>query len=210
MINSLNIILFIAASFLLIVGNEIIKRKFSLPVYVTRKFAHFGGSLIAFISPLFLSTIEIIVVSIIFALILFFTRRTKLFSSIHAVDRNTLGEVFLPVGVILCAIFFLPQDIKAFQFGILIMGISDGLAGLIGEGLGKHYFKLFNKRKSIEGVCIFLLTSLLLTFIFSPHFDYRILIIAIILTVVEFFLEFGLDNIALPILGAYLMQFLLR
>jgi phytol kinase len=89
------------------------------------------------------------------------------------------------------------------------MGISDGLAGLIGEGFGKHHLKLFSKRKSIEGVFTFLLTSLILTFIFFPHFDYRILGIAIILTVTEFFLEFGLDNLVLPILGAYLINFLL-
>lgn len=209
MIISLNIILFIAISFLLIAGNEVMKRKFSLPVYITRKFAHFGGALIAFLSPLFLSQKEVIVVSVIFALVLFSTRTTTLFSSIHAVKRNTLGEVFLPIGVALCAIFFLPQDIKAFQFGVLVMGICDGLAGLIGETFGKHYFKLFNRRKSIEGTLTFFLSSLILTFVFFSHFDYRVLGIALILTVVEFFLEFGLDNLVLPLLGAYLIAFLL-
>ncbi|MSU54486.1 MAG: hypothetical protein EXS48_01420 [Candidatus Staskawiczbacteria bacterium] len=206
---SLNLIIFILASSFLIIGNEFIKRRFSLPVYITRKMAHFGGAFIAFLSPLFLSQKEIILISIIFAIVLFLTRRTKLFSSIHAVNRDTLGEVFLPIGVLLCALFFLPQDIKSFQFGILIMGLSDGLAGLVGEGFGKHYFKLFNSRKSVEGTSVFLLSSLLLTFIFFPHFDYRILVISIVLTLVEFFLEFGLDNLILPILGACLIQLLL-
>ena len=205
----LNLIIFILASSFLIVGNEFIKRRFSLPVYITRKMAHFGGAFIAFLSPLFLSQKEVILISIIFGVVLFLTRRTKLFSSIHAVNRDTLGEVFLPIGVLLCALFFLPQDIKSFQFGILIMGLSDGLAGLIGEGFGKRYVKLFNSRKSVEGAAVFLLSSLLLTFIFFPHFDYRILVISIVLTLVEFFLEFGLDNLILPILGACLIQLLL-
>lgn len=206
---SLNFIFFILASSCLIVSNEFIKRKFSLPVYITRKMAHFGGALIAFFTPLFLSQKEVISISVIFAVVLFLTRRTSLSSSIQVVKRNTLGEVFLPMGVALCALFFLPQDIKSFQFGILIMGISDGLAGLIGEGFGKHYFKLFNSRKSIEGTCIFFLTSLILTFLFTSWFDYRILIIPLILTIVEFFLEYGLDNLALPIVGAYLIHFLI-
>src|SRR3989344_7897955 len=188
---SLNLIIFILASSCLIVGNEFIKRKFSLPVYITRKIAHFGGALIAFISPLFLNQKEIIIIGIIFAIILFFTRRTKLFSSIQAVSRATFGEIFLPMGVALCALFFLPDDIKSFQFGVLIMGVSDGLAGLIGESFGKHYFKIMNSRKSIEGACIFFGTSLILTFLFASGINYGILAIPLILTVVEFFLEYG-------------------
>lgn len=206
---SLNLTYFILASSCLIVGNEFVKRKFSMPVYITRKIAHFGGAFIAFLAPLFLSQKEIIILSTIFILVLFFTRRTKLFSSIQAVDRNTFGEVFLPMGIALCALFFLPADVKSFQFGILIMGISDGLAGLIGEGFGMHYFKLFTSRKSIEGTCIFFLTSLILTFLFASEIDYRILTIPLFLTAVEFFLEYGLDNLVLPIVGAYLIHFFL-
>lgn len=206
---SLNLIIFILASSCLIVSNEFIKRRFSLPIYITRKIAHFGGALIAFLSPLFLSQKEIILLSLIFAVVLFLTRRTKFFSSIQGVDRDTLGEVFLPMGVALCAFFFLPAEIKSFQFGILVMGVSDGLAGLIGEGFGRRYFKLFNSRKSIEGTCVFFLTSFVLTVLFASNFDYRILVIPLILTIVEFFLEYGLDNLALPILGAYLIHFLI-
>jgi dolichol kinase len=209
MIISLNLAYFILASLCLVVSNELIKRRFSLPVYLTRKIAHFGAALIAFLSPFFLNLREIILISIIFAIVLFLTRRTSFFSSIHGVKRNTLGEVFLPIGVLLCALFFLPQDIKSFQFGILIMGVSDGLAGLIGEGFGKHYFKLFNSRKSIEGTCIFFITSLALTYLFVSGFDYRILVVSLFLTIVEFFLEYGLDNLALPILGACLIHFLM-
>jgi len=206
---SLNLIIFILASSCLIVSNEFIKRKFSLPVYITRKMAHFGGALIAFLSPLFLSRKEVILISLIFVVVLFLTRGTKLFSSIHAVNRNTLGEVFLPMGVALCAFFFLPAEIKSFQFGILVMGLSDGLAGLIGEGFGKRYFKLFNSRKSIEGTCVFFLTSFVLTVVFASTFDYRIIVIPLILTLVEFFLEYGLDNLALPVIGAYLIHFII-
>ena len=206
---SFNLIFFIVATFCLIIGNELIKRKFLLPVYVTRKMAHFGGALMVFLSSFFLTQGEIILFGLVFVVALLLTRHTNIFSSIQAVKRKTFGEVFLPMGVILCALFFLPQDVKSFQFGILIMGISDGLAGLIGEGFGKHYFKLFNSRKSIEGTSIFFLTSLILTVIFTSGIDYKILAIPLILTSTEFFLEYGLDNLVLPTIAAYLIHLIL-
>ncbi len=203
------LLLFIAISFIFLISNEFLKRRFLISTHITRKIAHIGAAFIAFISPLFLNRSEIITLSLIFIVVMFLTRGTNFFSSIQAVKRRTLGEIFLPLGVILCAIFFLPYKIKAFQFGILIMGISDGFAGLIGEEFGKHYFKIFNSRKSIEGTCIFFATSLILTFLFISGFDYRILIIPLILTIIEFFLEYGLDNLILPILSAYLIHFLI-
>ncbi len=203
----LDLVLFIVVTFSLIGCNELIKRKFSLPVYVTRKMTHFGGAFIAYASSFFLTKSEIIILCGVTALVLFCTRGTNIFSSIQSVKRSTLGEVFFPLGVILCALFFLPQDITFFQYGILIMGISDGLAGLVGEWIGTHYFKLFDKRKSIEGTSTFFITSLFLTFLFSPHLSYGVFLIPLILTCTEFFLEYGLDNLVLPITAAYLIGF---
>jgi len=200
--------LFILASVFLIVGIEYLKRTLSLPVLLTRKAAHMGGALIAFLSPLFLNQKEIIIISILFAVALYFTRRTSFFSSIHAVNRTTLGEVFLPLGVLLCALFFLPEETSAFQFGVLVMGISDGLAGLIGERFGTHRIQLFNSKKTIEGTGVFFITCLILTFFFIPGIDYRLLMIPLILTTMEFFLEYGLDNLMLPIAASSLIRFL--
>lgn len=85
------------------------------------------------------------------------------------------------------------------------MGISDGLAGLIGEGLGKHKIKILGGGKTVEGSCVFFLTSLTLTTLFASGLGHKALLAAFILTAVEFFLEYGLDNLALPVLAGYLL-----
>ena len=148
-------------------------------------------------------------VSIIFAVVLLVGRRYGIFSAIHSVERDTFGEVFLPLGVAFSALLFLPHSMGAFQFGVFVMGISDALAGLAGERFGRHHIKFLSNRKSLEGSLVFFLSSLILTFLFVQGFDYRILVIPLILTGVEFFLEYGLDNLILPIAGAYLIQALL-
>lgn len=205
MIISTNLIIFTIISFLLIFGTEVIKRKLFIPVYLTRKIAHFGGASIGLLMPLFLNQKQIILICIIFALILATTKRTQIFSSIQGVKRATLGEVFLPLGVALCALFFIPENIKSFQFGVLIMGVSDGLAGLIGERFGRNPFRILGIKKTIEGTLIFFVTSLALSLYFASSFEYIILAVPLILTASEFFLIYGVDNLVLPILGAFLI-----
>jgi len=201
--------LLILTSCAFILGTEVMKRKFSIPTVLTRRLIHIGTAIVAGISPLFVTQEEIIFVSIIFAVVLLVGRRYGIFSAIHSVERDTFGEVFLPLGVAFSALLFLPHSMGAFQFGVFVMGISDALAGLAGERFGRHHIKFLNNRKSLEGSLVFFLSSLILTFLFVQGFDYRILVIPLILTGVEFFLEYGLDNLILPIAGAYLIQALL-
>lgn len=188
---------------------EFLSRKYLIPSAVSRKVSHIGAALAVFVMPIFLTKNEIILIGISFAILLFLTRRTNIFSSIHSVERLTFGEIFLPLGVILCAVLFLPEKRLAFQFGILIMGISDALASLIGERFGKHIIKIFGHKKSIEGSLAFFISALIITFFFVYKLDYRILFIPIILTIVEALSVAGLDNFILPVIGAYLIQFLM-
>ena len=204
----LALILFIVLILFFIILIEIVSRKYSIPSSVSRKLSHIGGALAVAVMPIFLSRNEVIIVGIFFVILLFSTRRTNIFSSIHSVERLTFGEIFLPLGVILCAVLFLPDKRLAFQFGILIMGISDALASLIGERFGKHIIKVLGHKKSVEGSVAFFVSALIITFFFIYKLDYRILFIQIILTIVELLSVAGLDNFILPVIGAYLIQFL--
>ncbi len=88
------------------------------------------------------------------------------------------------------------------------MGISDASAAIFGEKFGKHAIKIFGHKKSFEGSLAFLISSMVVMLFFIHKLDYNILLIPIILTLIELFFIFGLDNLVLPLAGAYLIQFL--
>lgn len=205
----MSLVFFVVISCVLIGGVEIVKRNFSLSANVTRRVTHIGSALIAATAPLFLNQIIIVSACLLFAAAIFIGRQTTFFSSIHSVERKSFGDVYLPLGEAISAVVFLPHSVAAFQFGVLVMGISDPSAGLIGEKYGKHKIRFFGSTKSIEGSAVFFICTLILTLFFVPVFSYQLIIIAAILTIVEFLAIYGLDNLVLPILGAFLIQFLI-
>ena len=205
----MKLILLIVISSSLILGMEILKRKFSLSVVLTRRAIHISTATVAAIAPLFVTKQQLIFVCILFAGVLFAGRKHRLFSAIQSVERHTFGEIFLPLGVAVTAFFFLPDSILAFQFGILIMGVSDAIGGLVGERFGKHIFMILGNKKSLEGSLVFFGCSLILTYLFYPIFGHNLFLIPLILTVIEFGFIYGLDNLVLPIVAAYLINFLI-
>ena len=204
----MKLVLLVLISCTLIGSIELLKRKFFLPTSITRRIIHIGTASVVGVAPLFVNQSEIDLVSIIFAVGLLYARRHQIFSAIHSVERTTFGEVCLPLGVALAALFFLPDNLMAFQFGIFVMGISDPLAGIIGERFGKHHFVFFNNKKSLEGSLAFFASTIILALFFLP-LGYNIILIAAALTLIEFLMVYGLDNLTLPIVGALLIQMVL-
>ena len=60
----------------------------------------------------------------------------------------------------------------------------------------------------MEGSVAFFVVSLVLTAIFVPLISYKLILVPAILTLVELCFVYGLDNLVLPIVGAYLIQML--
>lgn len=84
------------------------------------------------------------------------------------------------------------------------MGISDALAGFVGERWGRKTISIFNTQKTILGAIVFYFSSLVITLILAPQLLPIVFIIPFILTMVEFTLVFGLDNLILPIVAGLL------
>jgi phytol kinase len=206
----MTLVLLTAISTTFILGAEFIKRKYSVSVDITRRLIHIGTATVAVIAPLYVTKEILVLVSLIFAGVLFVGRTYNLFSAVHSVKRYTFGEVYLPLGVAITALIFLPQNIQAFQYGVLIMGISDAVGGFIGEKFGKHTLKIFQNNKTLEGSISFFLCSVIITTIFYPVFGYWLVIIPLVLTFVEIIFVYGLDNLVLPIIAAYLFQFFIK
>lgn len=192
-----------------IAGGEIVKRKFAIPASYTRRIIHIGTASVAGAAPFFVSRDELVLICGVFMIVLFLGRPSGMFSAIHAVERHTFGDLYLPMGVAVAAMLFLPASLTAFQFGVFVMGISDPLAGLVGEKFGKHSFAISGNNKSLEGSLAFFISTLVLTLLFASASGYPVILIPAILTLVEFSLVYGLDNLALPIIGAYLFQLLI-
>ena len=207
-------LIYSAFGFFIILGiAESLKKFFHLPSDITRKIAHILSSILAFFLPYYLSRVELIILSILIATVLFITKNSKIFKSIHGIERATFGEIYFPLSLGLLAVFFLPSHLRAAQFGLLVLGFSDAMASIIGESFGKHFIYIKGHKKSFEGSAAFFITTCILIVIFFPSASFTVYLVgilcAIILTLLELALIYGLDNLFLPILAATLFQYVL-
>jgi dolichol kinase len=143
-------------------------------------------------------------VNFIFAGLLLVGRNTTYFSSIQTTSRKTYGDVYFPLGIIAAAVILLPDNVTAFQYGVAIMGISDALAGFVGERWGTKTISILGNPKTLTGAIVFYISSLIITLIFAPQLVLIVLVLPLILTTVEFMLVYGLDNLILPVVAGLL------
>lgn len=190
----------------LLASCEVIRRLFGATNEMTRKTAHFGGAAIALVAPLLLPKAGVVLLGLTFAALLLVTKRTALLDSVHKADRVTLGEVFLPLGVSSAALLFLPDRLGHYLFGMLIMGLADGLAGIIGKRWGRHRLVLFGIRKTWEGTLTFFMSTALIVSLVTPLTLGPLALVCLLLTVVEFVSVRGLDNLTLPIAAGILLS----
>ena len=200
----MNIAFFIILSLILLVLVEVLKRKSFISNDLSRRLAHIGAGAINIVAPLFVSHVAIIIVNVLFAGLLLVGRNTDYFSSIQTTNRKTYGDVYFPLGIIVATVVLLPDNVTAFQYGVAIMGISDALAGYVGERWGRKTVFIFNNPKTLLGALVFYTSSLVITFIFVPQLLLVVFIPPLALTTTEFILVHGLDNLVLPVLAGVL------
>ncbi len=174
---------------------------------LNRKAIHALSAVIICFFPYFFTIKQIVFISLLFAFIFLLSRYFN-FLPIIKVKRIGLGEVFYPLGVLISALAFLPQgEVLAFQFGILVLGISDAMANVLGDLYGVHRIDFYWSKKSLEGSFFFFLSTFLILLNFA-NFDisniFIYFILSLVLTFLEFLLFFGLDNLVLPLLSSYL------
>jgi phytol kinase len=185
---------------------EGLQRKFDLKFETSRKLAHISSGIIVFFFPYYLSVSEIIALSAVFAVSLIISKFFNILPSIHKVERRTFGEIFFPLGIGICAFYFLPDEPLSFQFGIMVLTFSDSLAALVGEKFGRHKVVIFNHTKTLEGSMTFYASTVVLMLIMAPNLNMSTLLIillyAMLLSGLELILTLGLDNLLLPVISA--------
>ena len=189
----------ILAIFLIIFGFYISVEKFKLkfkidPEY-TRKIAHILSGLGAIIFSGVISKNEFIFLTFVFLIIFIASYKYNIFKSFHLIKRKSYGEIFYPLSLIVLALFLYDQRLY-FMIGILLLAISDAVAGLVGRLFAK------DKKTDIGSLAFFIVSFaiLLLGFGFVDA-----LLIAIILVVVERISPYGFDNLTIPL--SYLVMF---
>lgn len=179
---------------------QLLSRRLPVAPEVLRKLVHIGGALLAVPLPLVLSYREIVVLGLLFAALMTISRRRRIFSAVHDVDRRTYGEILFPLGVAVLAAAFPHRE--PYVYGVLVLGLADGLAALVGTRYGRMRLP---GGKSVWGSATFFVVALAAALaLVGP--SYVALVAAVALTATEAGLRHGFDNLVVPGLAALLLS----
>jgi phytol kinase len=175
---------------------------------ITRKIIHIGGGVVSAMLPLFVPFEVAIILSVLFVIFIFLSENYRYFHSIHNINWKSQGAILFPISMLFIAMFVWEKDVLAFSGAMLILGLSDGLASLVGRTWGRHEYYIATQ-KSYEGSLVFFISTL---FVFSGFllvkgaFGFLPLFIAflasLILTAVEGISRNGWDNLFLPLIAS--------
>ena len=137
-------ILYLFAIGLLLIFNELIYRRLGLKGEITRKFAHFTATLSTVTFPyLFTDHRYVLVLALIFFIILFISRNGTQLKSIHDIERKSVGSYLLPLSIYLTFLISNLLDNKLlYILPIIILAVSDPMAGILGINLKKNNHKI--------------------------------------------------------------------
>lgn len=186
---------------------EAVKRSTNIPATVTRKFMHVSSAVVSMWLPTYLTPLWILVLAGTFSIALTASKLLKVLSSIHDVPRKTWGEVVFPLGIGLSAwlLYLSPWApdspnlaTNAYRFGLLTTGVLDLVAELGGQiPSPKLWFG-----KSVAGSLSFFGVGIMLCLALGMPLSWSLIAAVAGLTASESLLGNGLDNLALPSLGA--------
>ena len=215
---SLNFLLMSGVYLLLFGGTEAVKRLGGVSPVLTRKMLHIASALLACVLPFLISPVEICLMGLLFAGTLALSKYLKILSSIHDVPRKTWGEVVFPLGISLVTgyvYFFRAEEVgihtwggpnfegdEGYFFGMLVLGFLDVGAEWGGKIPSLKWPGMAGK--SLAGSLTFFLLGIGLGLLFGLPIHLTFLIGLLLLTILEAYLAYGLDNLFLPLGGAML------
>lgn len=187
----------------LIVIGEYLRKVHLLQAEVTRKFIHISVASFAASWPFFLEWNQVYLMSMLMLVGIGLSRFLHLFRAIHGVKRRTWGELFFAISIGVAAM--LGQNEWAFAAAMLVMGVADGFAALVGTLIDNtHRYKIFGHVKSREGTLTFFVFSLIILAVCSvlgdlPVSPLELLGIAVATMMLENVSVSGTDNLFVPL-----------
>jgi dolichol kinase len=189
--------------------------RFGASAEVSRKSVHVSTCLVIAAFPLFgIDQHQLLLIAAGCFIALALLRGTVLMRAIMAVERQSYGDLMLPLSVVAVAAMGFPYP--ALLAAYLVLGISDTLASLIGSAYGRRRYTLLGHAKSYVGSAAFLVSALAIlgsVALFAGLSPMAALITALsvgaALTLVEALSHKGVDNFFVPLIAAVLLQQLL-
>lgn len=131
---------------------------------------------------------------------------------VYQVGRLSYGEFFFPISAILLAI--LADGKWEFAASILILGLADTAAALVGKKHGKEStYTILGQKKSLIGSLAFYCVALGVTTLFTQFAEpavtvgvVTVLWVTLIITISENIGVYGTDNLLIPLTAVYLLN----
>lgn len=188
---------------------EVLFRRFNVNAEHTRKFVHVFTGIVALSFPFYLEqTIEVVGLCVLFFVMLIFIKKYNILPSIMQVDRRTYGSLFFPLAVGSCFYMFKQHDILAFyMIPVAILTISDPLASIVGQALGKGPYQVFGNKKTLSGSAAFLLSAILICLLINGLFSdisipiMTLIVLSVFATLAESVSVSGTDNLSIPLIS---------
>jgi phytol kinase len=199
----LKIFFTLLAIFIALMINEYLWRKKKIKNEVARKSIHISVAVFVAFWPYYLSYLYIEYIAIAFIVVIFISRMFGFFQSIEQVKRNTLGEYFFPLGILVAALMSPQKEI--FTIALLCVGLADGLAALVGQKYGRsNRYRIFSGFKSIAGSLTVFIVSLIILVVVDYFGKVGLPLISFIImpldvALVEAFAPYGSDDFLIPI-----------
>jgi len=205
-IRPIAIIITAAAQTCLLVAVEIGFRR-GLGPETTRQIAHVIGAASVAVLPLFLRLPELIILAAFFTALLAWTRSRHLLSSVHGIQRVSVGALVFPAGLLLAVLIGWNHP-GAIAYAALVLGLADPAAAQVGKRVRGVEWPVVGGHKTLAGSLTFAALTVGIGLAMSlATGDLRILSVlgaAAVLALVEGSLGYGLDNIPVPAVGSLL------
>lgn len=211
----LNVLIVLSLFFLIFWYAEFLYKR-RVPSYITRRVVHIGGGIVAALLPIFVDLETVIILGAGFFLLLVLSKQKKWLDSIHKISDYSMGALLFAPSLTLTAIIFWPFNTLIFQGAALVLGLSDGIAGIVGVRYGRKKYGLTGI-KTIEGSLIFFALTILILFGIlyindTPLTPNKALLVfgsSLLLTIVEAVFGKGWDNLFIPIVTGAILYFVL-
>lgn len=199
----------IAVVFLILLGAEYLSRNKGLHSELSRKLVHISVGTFAAFWPFFLSWRQIQVLSIIFLVGMVMSVRLHFFRSIHDVERKATGEILAVTIVALLS--FITTSEWVFMAAMLHLSLADGLAAVVGVLYGdNNSYKILGEQRSLAGSLAFFFTSAIIMVFYAAfsgavYSSVTVLWLPVAATFIENVAVRGSDNVAIPLLVAFVL-----